>query len=304
MSKYPDYKYINVKVIAKSLNLLGDPITTFELDYPRYIHSEIMTHRVFGRNAQSSRAVPVNKTLEVNTDFVKPIIWGKNKAGMSSKEELQDETLNKVRELWDRHARTTFEVSKELTDLGLHKQWSNRITEPFSRIKVVITATEWDNFFWLRDDEDAAQPEIVELAQRMKDAYEDFAATQLDTGHWHLPYVFQEFDSKGNQYFLDETASVIPLEDAVKISVSCCAQVSYRRLDQSKEKAIDIYNKLFSGPKPHLSPCEHPAKVGPKYMDFKTPGITHMDKAGNAWSGNLKNFVQYRQLWQQGIPVK
>lgn len=296
MSKYPDYKYIDVKVIAKSLNLKGEAVTTFEVDYPRYIHSEIMTHRVFGRNAQSSRAVPVAKTLEANTNWVRPILWGKNKAGMAHKEVLAGSDLATAENLWDLHAQNAFAVSQALSEVGLHKAWSNRITEPFSRIKVVITATEWDNFFWLRDDEESAQPEIVELAQRMKEEYESFAATQLDTGHWHLPYVNQGFDSKGKQYFTDEFDKILKVQDAVKISASCCGQVSYRKLDQSKAKAIDIYEKLFSGSKPHLSPCDHIAKVGPKWMDYRTPGVTHMDREGNAWSGNLKNFVQYRHL--------
>lgn len=304
MSKYPDYRYINVKVIAKSLNLRGEAVTTFELDYPRWLLAELNTHRVFGRNSQSSRAVPVNKTVEVNTNWVRPIVWGKNKAGMSSSEELQGETLQKVQEVWDRHAVASFDASKELSELGLHKQYTNRMTEWCSRVKTVVTATEWDNFFWLRNDEEAAQPEIVELAQRMKEAYEDYPSVQLDTGHWHLPYVFQEFDSKGKQYFLDEFANVMKIEDALKISVSCCAQVSYRRLDQTKEKAIEIYEKLFSGPKPHLSPTEHAMKVGPKYMDFRTPGVTHIDRTGNAWSGNIKGFVQYRQLLDQKVVVK
>ena len=174
MSKYPDYKYINVKVIAKSRNLKGDTAITFELDYPRYIHAEIMTHRMFSRNAQSSRAVPVAKTLEVNTDFVRPIVWGQNKAGMSSTEFLEGTELESVKEFWDVIGNNAFVASSTMNDLGLHKQWANRVTESVSRIKVIITATEMQNFYWLRDDPDAAQPEIVELAQRMKEADESF----------------------------------------------------------------------------------------------------------------------------------
>lgn len=298
MSKYPDYKYINVKIIAKSRNLRGQDIITYELDYPRFIHAEIMTHRVFGRNAQSSRAVPIAKTLEVNQDFVRPIIYGANQAGMSSSKELTDSALNASKVQWDLAANNAFELSQRLNDAGLHKQWANRVTEPFSRIKVIITATEWENFFWLRDDEDAAQPEIVELAQRMKEVNEAAPTIQLDQGMWHLPYVFQEFTSKGKQIFLDNDAKELDIKTALKISASCCAQVSYRNLDDSVEKALKIYDRLFSGPKPHMSPTEHQAKVPPKYADFRTPGITHMDRNGNAWSGNLKNFVQYRQLIQ------
>lgn len=298
MSKHQDYDYINVKIISKSRNLRGQDIVTYELDYPRYIHSEIMTHRVFGRNAQSSRAVPVDKTIAVNANWVKPIVWGKNKSGMNSSEELSGDNLLEVQSLWNNTAEYVLGASKRLSELGLHKQFANRITEPFSRIKVIVTATEYDNFFWLRDDEDAAQPEIVELAQRMKEVNDSTPTIQLDQGMWHLPYVFQEFTSKGKQIFLDNDAKELDIKTALKISASCCAQVSYRNLDDSVEKALKIYDRLFSGPKPHMSPTEHQAKVPPKYADFRTPGITHMDRLGNAWSGNLKNFVQYRQLIQ------
>ena len=80
------YPFIKVKIIADSISQTdGIRLTTFELEYPRYIHAEIMTHRVFSRNAQSSRAVPVDKQLErVRTSPVLPIEWGANKAGMSS----------------------------------------------------------------------------------------------------------------------------------------------------------------------------------------------------------------------------
>ena len=222
MSKYPDYKYINVKIIAKSRNLRGQDIITYELDYPRFIHAEIMTHRMFGRNAQSSRAVPIAKTLEVNQDFVRPIVYGANQSGMSSSKELEGQGLYDAKYDWDVAAESAFDISAALNKLGLHKQWANRITEPFSRIKVIITATEFDNFFWLRDDEDAAQPEIVELAQRMKEVNDNTPTIQLDQGMWHLPYVFQEFTSKGKQIFLDNDAKELDVKTALKISASCC----------------------------------------------------------------------------------
>lgn len=300
MSKYPNYTSISAKVIAKSINENGTVITTFELDYPRYIHAEVMTHRVFSRNAQSSRAVPVANTLQINQDFVRPIVYGANIPGMSSKESLQGFELAQVAGIWEAEAKHAFEVSKQLADLGLHKQWANRITEPYSKIKVVLTTTEKDNFYWLRIDEDAAQPEIVELAQRMKEADEAVLPVKLDKGMWHLPYVeFAyniEVDDNVSQIFIDSNEKRLKLKDAIKISASCCAQVSYRRLDDSLEKALSIYDKLFSGPKPHLSPTEHQAKVGSKHMDFRTKGITHIDRNGTAWSGNLRDYIQYRQL--------
>lgn len=124
----------------------------------------------------------------------------------------------------------------------------------------------------------------------------EIAPTQLDVGMWHLPFVFQEFTAKGKQVFLDEKANELDIKTALKVSAARCSTMRY---DLSVEKAIQIYNRLFDGSKPHMSPTEHQAKVPPKYADFRTTGITHMDRSGNAWSGNLKNFVQYRQLLQK-----
>ena len=56
---------ISAKIIADSYSAInGKRITTFELVYPRFIHSELMTHRLFSRNAMSSRAVPIQKMID------------------------------------------------------------------------------------------------------------------------------------------------------------------------------------------------------------------------------------------------
>lgn len=296
---------IEAKVIKASINkYTGTKIVTFELDYPRFIHAEIMTHRLFSRNAQSSRAVPVTKTLEVNQSYVKPLVYGRNKSGMSSAELLPLLAREQAESIWDSAAHHAFVYSKALSDIGLHKQWANRITEPFSRIKVVVTATEYDNFFWLRIDPDAAQPEIVLLAEKMKEAYDLATYNELEEGQWHLPYIVTVHDPRDRtQRYFDSNGSELDLDSAVKISASCCAQVSYRKLDETREKALEIYDRLFSGPKPHLSPVEHqacainPEKVS-EYSSWPI-GVTHKDRYNNYWSGNLKDFVQYRQILQQ-----
>ena len=297
---------INVKVIADSITPWGKRITTVEWEYPRYIHAEIMTHRMFSRNAQSSRAVPVQKALEIiEQSNVEPLVWGKNKAGMSSTEFLEGDALGLAKSWWNRAKREALACSRGLIEVGLHKQWSNRVTEPFSTIKVICTATEWDNFFWLRDDPDAAQPEIVELARKTKKAFEDSVPVVLLPGEWHTPYVDFKFVNEGEnlreQVFLDSEGNLLTLEDALKISASCCAQVSYRKLDETKEKAIEIYERLFSGPKPHLSPVEHQAQVVTIDTDWPN-GVTHVDKYGKFWSGNFQGWIQYRQLLQSSLP--
>lgn len=305
---------ISSKIIADSVSPDGIRITTFELEYPRYIHAEVMTHRVFSRNAQSSRAVPVLKSLEL--PYVVPIVWGKNKAGMSSTEELEENDRQLCAYYWHALVRYSKDFSERMSKAGLHKQWANRPLEWFSPIKVIVTATEWDNFFWLRDDPDAAQPEIVELARKMQEAMNQNKPVELKPGEWHLPYVETyrpDYNLEELRYFIvtkeattpdgDREIQYIDLETAKMVSASCCAQVSYRRLDTSIEKALEIYDKLFSGPKPHLSPVEHQAtpmqslkaKITNGDINFET-GVTHMSSCGEFWSGNLLGWIQQRQL--------
>ena len=114
---------------------------------------------------------------------------------------------------------------------------------------------------------------------------------ELDAGDWHTPYY-----EAGYWLQDDET----PLEDALAISSSCCAQVSYRLLDDSIEKARKVYQRLVESTPVHASPFEHCASPmkEPQQTDkyLWEDGMTHMDKEGNMWSGNLKGWIQYRQL--------
>ena len=303
-----------VKIIQDSINTTGNRLTTFEIETYRYIWAEVLTHKMLGKNAQSSRAVPVASVLGVNQDNpVHPIIWGKNKGGMSATEVLTGVELQEAKEVWFSLAKAAFEGSQRLNELGLHKMWSNRPTEAYSRIKVVITGTEWDNFLWLRDDPDAAQPEIVDLARGIKAAFLESTPMRIQTGEAHVPYVerkreyFGLTDRKGTIHYYS-TDGEVSLEDAMKISASCTAQISFRRLNESYAKAMEIYDKLFSGPKPHLSPTEHQGiamkhtKAGLIQRIFPSTlekGVSHMDREGNLWSANLKGFLQQRKIMEQ-----
>lgn len=291
---------ITAKIIADSYSAInGKRITTFELVYPRWIHGELLTHRLFSRNAMSSRAVPVEKMLEqVREDPAFPIHWGLNQPGMQAKEEVSgvDRYGNDLKWLlkarWHEAARMQASFAQEFSDHGLHKQVVNRILEPFQLMKTVLTSTEFDNFFWLRKHEDA-QPEIKELAERMYEQLEwnKLLTVELDAGDWHTPY----YDAG---YWLQDDET--PLEDALAISSSCCAQVSYRLLDDSIEKARKVYQRLVESTPVHASPFEHCASPmkEPQQTDkyLWEDGMTHMDKDGNMWSGNLKGFIQFRQL--------
>lgn len=301
---------ISAKVIAHSKSAVnGKEIITMELEYPRFIHGEFMTHRMFSRNAASSRAIPVSKMIEqVRTTPAMPVHWGKNQAGMQAKEEVsgEDKYGNDCKELikarWLESAKFQASFAQEFSDHGLHKQVVNRILEPFQIMKTVVTATEWENFYWLRNHEDA-QPEIKRLAEVMLEAVEvnRCMMVELDVGDWHTPHYEAGYWLKEHQDTIGwYDKNGVSLEDALAISSSCCAQVSYRLLDDSIEKARMVYKRLVESSPVHASPFEHQASPmkEPQQADkyLWEVGATHMDRDGNMWSGNLMSFVQYRQL--------
>lgn len=299
---------ISAKIIAHSrCKHSGQEIVTFELEYPRFIHSEFMTHRLFSRNAMSSRAVPVEKMIEqVKNNPAMPIHWGANEPGMQASKSLSDGLIISAKWLWEKAAKYAANMAGALHDVGLHKQVANRILEPFQTMKTVVTATSYDNWFWLRKHADA-QPEIKALADAMWYALQDSYPAILDIGDWHVPYF-------GAGYWLKGCG--IRLQDALAISSSCCAQVSYRKLDDTLEKAERVFARLVESKPVHASPFEHQAtpmkfsnsfqqtfsciNIEPENLTQSDveweEGITHLDRQGDFWSGNFKGFIQHRQL--------
>lgn len=261
---------IEAKIIAHSKSSVnGKEIITWELEYPRFCHSEVMTHRLFSRNAASSRAIPVAKMIEmVRQSPAAPVHWGKNQPGMQAKEELIGGDLVAAQCDWQAAANAAASVANRMVEVGVHKQITNRILEPFQWMKTVVTATEFDNWFWLRNHPDA-QPEIKRLAEVMWEALQNSTPVTLEPGDWHMPY----FGGENVGYWLQGCG--IPLEDALAISSSCCAQVSYRKLDDSLDKAKDIFAKLIESKPCHASPTEHQATPMdyPNKYDYTDDGV-------------------------------
>lgn len=259
---------ITARVIADSVNPAGVRLTTFEIEVHRLIWSEFMTHRVFSRNAASSRAIPVQRTIDMVRDNpAVPIAFGKNQPGMQAKENLEGEELEKAREVWIKASQDACCRAQQLLWMGVHKQVINRLLEPFVMMKAVVTATEWDNFYELRYHEDA-DPHIYELARVTHEAHSKSVPVAKGPGEWHLPYA-------------DEGLSI---EDAIAVSGSCCAQVSYRKLDTSLEKARNIYDKLIHSKPAHASPIEHQAMV------------PHEMRHWNVFCRNFKGWTQQRAI--------
>lgn len=271
---HPSQPQMQVEVILASKGSNGaPPIYTIRLRYPRIIHGEIMTHRVFSRNARSSRAVPVKTMLlETTTIPFVPWHWGANQKGMQATEECNE--LVQIPD-WDDvgfhgkphlrpHGRegawlaardAAVNIATAFMDAGYHKQNVNRLLEPFSWIDTLITATNWSNFLHLRDHKDA-EPHLQDLARLVKQAIEDAPVLKLDEGEWHLPYITQEdrFHSRiyGN-----------PSDWLCKLSAARCARISYKPFDgdASYKREFERYNQLVTSERVHASPLEHQAQV-------------------------------------------
>lgn len=271
-----NYGY-NVKVIEDSQVDNKPRLITFQLRYPRFVHAELMTHRMFSRNASSSRAIPVEKMLENIQLFpAQPVEWGTNQKGMQAGEEVADqETRDTAMTTWETAKQDAVRHANTLAQLGLHKQIANRLTEPFQFIDVLVSATEWGNWFNLRDHEDA-QPEIRELARLMRLAMNQSAPAN---SIYHLPYLTEK--ERGH----------LDWKDSRMVSTARCARVSYRNHDQSNpdlEKDLSLAHMLINSR--HMSPTEHQAD-----LDNKRNGITHLSYPDyEPWSNNFREWQQFR----------
>lgn len=251
----------SVKVIADSIGNIGKKdsrLITLQLRYPRMVHSELMTHRVFSRNASSSRAIPVAKMIEqVRNDPAAPYVWTTNKPGMQGDIVTDPELIAKYDQMWIEAAHQAADNAEVLMKEGLHKQVVNRILEPFLWISVIVTATEWSNFFELRNHPDA-DPTIKRLAEVMLEAGRNSKSRRLEKGEWHLPYVSQE------------ERQVLPIGTLVKLSAARCARVSYLTHDgllPNVQKDVELYERLVVSRPLHASPIEHQARLKDVFAD-------------------------------------
>lgn len=276
---------ITAKVVANSrCQRTGRCITTMQLRYPRIIHAELMTHRVFSRNASSSRAIPVAKLIEeARTDPAMPVRFGANQRGMQDKGTdfnspvevyVSGYTFQQMDpdEAWRFAAKQAADVAESFDDAGYHKQVANRLLEPFTHISVVVTSTQWENFYGLRRHQDA-DPTMRALADAMWEAHHSSVPQLLARDQWHLPYIHRE------------ELTEFSMQQLLIMSAARCARVSYNKHDgasPSFEDDLALYEKLVTSELVHASPLEHQALPDP-------------DNVSRDLWGNFTGFVQYRK---------
>lgn len=297
-------------IVADSISPLGVRLTTFQLRYWRPIHSELMTHRVFSRNAGSSRARPSQKIIDqVHNEPWGPIHWGLNQPGMQAHTEAEGILLEKAKYGWHQAAKAAARHAEAFLNAGFHKQIVNRLLEPFTYIDVLVTATGYANWFALRDHKDA-QPEIRELAQLMRVEYDQSIPDMCNRGQWHLPYITGgDWDAAVRHLNIgriikDMTSYAEKLDLVRKVSVARCARVSYKAFDGTVapiEKDLELFEQLLVSQPLHASPAEHQATPDDmqwiqRITDDKNILSTDQEWINPELHGNFTGWQQFRKM--------
>lgn len=266
---------IKAKILADSIGPAGIRLTTWELTYPRFIHSELLTY-AFSRNAASSRAIPVRKMMErIRKDPVTPVYWGANQAGMQANTELKGFRRWLAPKIWIMGCYLALFTVWVLNKLNVHKQIANRVTEPWMYITTVVTADQYSfaNMWHQRDHSDA-QPEFRCLARKMWVEYNMATPKALKLNEWHLPFIDDEDRRAARTLILGQNAHKGPpsnkdvTEEEVnevlkQVSVGRCARVSYLNHNgvRNIREDVALHNKMKNSKPGHWSPFEHIASA-------------------------------------------
>lgn len=308
----------NAEIVADSKNEWGQRLTTFVVVFPRIVLAEFNTHRMLSKNSASSRAISFIKMLEaVRSKPFKPLRWMKEHKGMQGNDFFtaaddpaqEVSILDSLEHTWLSARDSMMLHSAELNRLGLSKQICNRLLEPFMWHKVIVTGSDWENFFALRA-EWAAEIHIQHLANLMLDVYNKSTPKQLVAGEWHIPFGDQIDEDQFNFVGPDDfTMQMQALEMfKVKIATARCAGVSYTVVgedgkEEDYEKLIKRHDKLAG--MGHWSPFEHCAKamskleydMSQRHEIVKYEGVATLYST-NGWSGNTQGFIQYRKMFE------
>lgn len=279
---------ISAKIIADSVSPTSQRLTTFVLEYPRFVHSELMTHRTFSRNAASSRAIPISKMIsDVLSNPASPVHWGANQKGMQADTELKCIRRFLAKRLWFASRYAAVVTAWTFDKIGVHKQIANRVLEPWFMMRTLVSATDYQNFFALRAHPDA-QPEIKELAVCMLNAYKKSVPVKKLPGEWHQPFAdkieLPELIEAGERRPSSRILGIDVTDLINRVCIARCARISYLTHGSDKvdyNKDLDLCARLFGTFPRHLSPAEHVAQC--------------LDDA--IYCGNFAGWKQYRKTF-------
>lgn len=309
----------SAKVIEDTITEQGHRMVTFEAKCWRPVLAEQNTHCVLARNSASSRAIPVDKQLDkFDSDFAQPIVWPAEQPGMQGGSDLEGGDLSDAQDLWNEMRWFVSDRIREYVTehpdkpSRLHKSMLNRWLEVGLWQTQIISATQWDGYFWQRNHKDA-EPHIRAMAKAMQEAKDASTPRLLHPGEWHLPYwaengghdsdwdeaVYRSLDSVGRS--VDEI-TILATDIAKRCSAARCARVSYLTQDGVRDLDEDLRlydaltsNRVGSENPPHASPLEHVATPWEENVQFVTmPNGVTMGPLPRL--GKMIGYLQLRHL--------
>lgn len=274
---------ISVQIIEDTISPNGVRLTSAELVIHRWTLAEWNTHRTFSRNSASSRAIPVETMLgKVQEDPAYPLVWPCEQPGMSGGTELEGQDLMDAMRLFRQVRQSTIAlVARYLLDhedkaTRLHKSLVNRLIEPFLWHTMLVSSTEWENFYRQRCSP-SAMPEFRIAAEMLREAIAQSTPRQLKWFEWHTPY-------SG----LNAQDELLGIMDRLKVSVARCARTSYLTHEGIRDvvKDIQLYEDTLAK-YGHWSPLEHVAICLPPEWEER-----HFGNFGKPWY-QMRHFVEH-----------
>jgi thymidylate synthase ThyX len=168
----------------------------------------------------------------------------------------------------------------------------------------MFTITDFD---WLKANKGQAEIHMMALAECIWDAVSESTPKVLKAGKWHIP-----FEDKMQDIGLGEGMHVQSLsaqqhtknQRKVKVSVAMAARTSYTVVGEEKEinyeAMIGLHDRLLAWDPPHSSPLEHCAQAMTNEEYWSSFGTTAQNTKGNGWCNNLKGFIPYRYMVDNG----
>jgi hypothetical protein len=266
----------NVKILADSIGPTGVRLTTAEITLPRCILAEFHTHRRIladdyleggGQtiNAASSRAIPTEKLIQRVLDDPFVPEFRENKKGMQAGEALDHDQASIAKGMWLQDRDCQVECARAFHQLNIHKQYVNRLIEPWMWCTIIVTATDWSNMFHLRTAP-TAEPSFQTIAKMFWDLYSTSEPRELKFDEWHLPLIervdWEIAEELRESWWVDNGAKEVDI--LKKVSVGRCARISYLTHDGKRDVMEDIRLCEMLAKSGHWSPFEHvctPAKL-------------------------------------------
>lgn len=258
-------------------------LVTMEVTYWRGVHAEHLRHRMMSFSVASSRAIPTRRMLQqVLWHPYCPESFGRLIPGMQSGEPLGPVAQWVCRRAWLLARWPVLAGVLLLLLLKVHKQWCNRLLEPWLWVTCIVTGGigAWEGFWRLRCHKDA-EPHIRRMAEMTRDLVRSSTPRKLTVGQAHCPMVSEKDRDTEPDVAWDQ-------EFQMMVSAGRCAAVSYNNHGTGADVVKDHLRarKMQSASPPHMSPFEHQALVAP-----------FAGKGGQWGAGNLpRGWIQHRKM--------